>query len=166
MNTIPHQLEVEATNLWIVESALDHTPRSKPKLFRSLDEATQWTHNNIAKGIRLEADLKHTGSDDKESPPGTLTGLTWSCPMRKMTKDECLAPKSRFAQDWIKSGNHPNMSDLEAARRQQIEFVNGDVTHVSIYRVSRYLGYIWRASALNDKSRDVAELIEAWEAIQ
>lgn len=141
-------------------------PYSKPKLFRDLDEATQWTHNNVARGLRLEADVKHHGSDDADSAPGTLTGLTWRCPTRRMTKDECLATKSRFAKDWVKSGSHPNMSDLEAARRQQIEFVNGDVTHVSIHRVSRYLGYIRRASALNDKSRDVAELTEAWEAIQ
>lgn len=165
MNTIPHQLEVEATNLWIVESSLDHTPRSKPKLFRSLDEATQWVHNHVAKGLRMEADVKHTGSDDADSPPGTLTALTWRCPSRKMTKDECLATKSPFAKEWIKSGNHPNTFDLEGARRQQIEFANGPVTSVTIFRVSRYLGYIRRSSALNDKSRDVAELIEAWEAV-
>ena len=166
MNTIPHQLEVESTNLWIVESSLDHAPRCQPKLFRSLDEATRWVHNNVAKGLPMKADIKHTGSDDADSPPGTLTGLTWRCPMRKMTKEECLATKSPFAKEWIKSGNHPNVSDLEAARHQQIEFVNGDVTHVSIYRVSRYLGYIRRASVLNDKSRDVAELIEAWQALR
>ncbi len=164
MNTIPHQLELEATSLWIVEANLHHKTTAKPRLFRSLDEATQFVHNNIARGLPYRADVKNNGSDDAQSPAGSLTGLIWDCPRRKMTKEECLATKSQFAKEWIKSGNHPNMSDLEAARRQQIEFVNGEATLVTIYRVSRYLGYINRASALNDKSKDIAELVDAWEA--
>lgn len=163
MQPIHHAIEAEATNLWIVQAELQHSRGSKPKLFRSLDAATQYVGATLARNLRYTADMKErNGSDDAESPIGTLTGLVWNCPTRPMTKDECLASGSEFAKDWIKSGNPPHVRDPELARKQQVEFVDEAVTYVSIYRVSRYLGYIRRASVLNDKSRDIGELIAAW----
>lgn len=165
MKTIPPQLELEATSLWIVDTYLHHTPTAKPLLFRSLDEASQYIYNNVAQNVPFKADIKNMGSDDSMSLPGTITGLIWDCPLRMMTKEECLATRSQFAQEWIKSGNHPNIADLEKARRQQIEFVDGEVTMITIYRVSRYLGYLRRASVLNDKTKDIDELIQAWQLL-
>lgn len=162
---IPAELEDQATSLWTVQTYLHHIP-GPIRLFASLDAATQYVHHNIAQRVPFRATLKDAGSDDLESPDGSVDGLSWDCPMRVMTLEECRASTNPYAKDWIKSGNHPNTYDLDAARGQQIKFVAGEVTTIFVHRLSRHLGYIRRSGVLNDKTKDVKQLLKAWNELE
>lgn len=166
-NTLPPSLVDAAPDLWMLDGGLHNTYVIPPKLFRELDDATQWVYRHLARNIPFKVDVKTSdlAEDDSVSPLGTITALQWRCPSRRMKEVECLAACGTFGRQWVESGDHPNTPDLSDHLRQSIGFRNGDLTIVTITRVSRYIGYLARSSILNDKSRDIAELVDAWYAL-
>ena len=163
MRGIPADLVKAAPTLWLVDVTFDGGITAGPALFGDLDKATRWVHGEVARGLRYEADIKWNADDDAVVADGTVTALHWRCPMRRMTKEECLVSGSEFAQNWVATGNHPNCDDFQAALSKGVKFHRSPVSHVWVCRVSRYLGYLERASLLNDKSKDIAALVAAWE---
>lgn len=120
-------------------------------IFNSLEAATQWVRANLIENATWSARMRETWSDDN-TPLGTFTGMSWECPSRPMTKDEALATGNRYAKEWIKSKNLPNTQDYAESERRGVKFVSEQLSNILIERLSSHLGYMQRASALNDIS--------------
>lgn len=123
----------------------------------TLEAATRCVYNKIVRGrefrpLSYEAD---TGDDHCESD-GSLTGLRWRAPVRKMTVAEITeqAPP-RFRKSWL--AGPPMVTDWERASKLVV-FVGEPVASVSIYREDRYRQYLDRASICNDVSQRRTEL--------
>lgn len=163
---IEQALYREATQLWVMTYTEPNHRSSQPVLLRSLDEATVYVHEHVAKGLHYYVDIKSARDDDAMSPDGAITGLGWYSPLRRMTDEECLAACSRFGKEWVEQGTPPNTPDWGQATRAGVKFVRMRVSTVLIHRLSRYLGYLERSGALNDKRRDWEELGDAWLALE
>lgn len=153
---IPQQIIDLSTELWVVFTGRGLETRA---VFPNLDKATAFVCEHVAKGLHLQADLKHDWDDDHSTLSlGAVTALRWECPMRPMTREEVLACKSRYEKDWLK--NPPNTDDFDRAARLGVRFIGSPVSCVNITRCSRYIGYIHRSGYLNDKTKQVSELIK------
>lgn len=160
--TIPQPLIDASTSLWCIHCN-GVRELVKHKLFASADEALQFTETHIAQNLNYRyAETKNVNSDDESDlPDGSLVGLIWDAPSRSMTREEVLSSNSIFKKEWLKTP--PNISDYEAAEKLGVKFVGRRVSNVHIMRVSRYIGYLRRSGELNDKTREIVELVKAYE---
>lgn len=154
---LPNAIAKEMANLWFVFTGNGMTTHG---VFDNPDDALASVHKNIATNLWFTADMKHCLDDDhSELALGAITGFNWSCPTRPMTREEVLATNSEYEKFWLK--NPPMTPDFAAAAKRLVTFIGEPTSNVTILRGSRYLGYLHRSGHLNDKTQQIAELIEA-----
>lgn len=127
-------------------------------IFNSLDEACVYVREQLVETSQWTATMKESWSDDAVMPLGSLLSLSWSCPLRRMTEDEARATGNKFAEEWIDSKCLPNTIDYDGATSRGVKFATSRVSNVLIDRLSNHLGYIRRASGLNDVSSRLDEI--------
>ena len=148
-------IERDSKDLWIVCTG---NGLQEQGLFRDLSQAFKLIEDRIALGISYKPDFKHERCDDiTDLPLGSITQFSWSCPLRPMTKQEVRNhPNKMFTKDWLKLP--PTVPDFEKAENAGVRFLAEKTEHILITRVSRHIGYLRRAGALNDKRKAVTAL--------
>lgn len=164
---LPYSLMMDSHKLWLVEIEFIAQPQYPGvyKIVDSLEKACAIVSAYVRRAQwHLDVRVDQI-DDDLMVPTGNITMLVWKCPTRAVTKADIeeYAKEGAPVEAWRSVLGSARISDPALAVDQGVVFPAGQpVECARITRLSRYIGYLYRSSRLNNYDQDFAQLKELY----